>query len=76
VRWSKSFCGNEFDKETKLYSKNNRLHVIGFDEIDEESDPIKHPSDSFEVKMERSGTLNFKCSIYTRLRGVIEVVDT
>jgi plastocyanin len=56
-----------------LYHNKNRMHIVSFD--DEESGPLKNPTDKFEMKFEKPGVFEYKCSIYTRMRGKIEVVD-
>lgn len=49
------------------------MHIISF--LEEESGPLKNPTDKFEMKFESAGTFEYKCSIYTRMRGKIEVVE-
>jgi hypothetical protein len=49
------------------------MHVICFDE--EESGPLKYPSDKFEMRFENPGIFEYKCSIYTRIKGKVEVVE-
>jgi plastocyanin len=51
------------------------MHVISFDTINEESNPLKMTSDVFKVRFFNAGRFTYRCSIYTRMRGVIEVAD-
>ena len=53
----------------------SRMHVICFDSIPEESDPMRKKGDTFEVQIPKAGLYNYKCSIYTRMRGKIEVTE-
>lgn len=53
----------------------NRMHVVSFVNLNEESDPLKDAKDVFKVRFFETGTFSYKCSIYTRMKGTIEVID-
>ena len=49
--------------------------MISFDNLNAESDLLSKKSDTFKVRFLETGTYNYRCQIYTRMRGVIEVFD-
>ena len=51
------------------------MHVISFDSLNEESNPLKKESDSFKVRFFHTGQFTYRCSIYTRIKGTVEVYD-
>lgn len=68
---------NEADDEIKssLYHCGRRMHVISFDTLNEESNPLKDEKDTFKVRFFKTGVFSYRCSIYTRIKGTIEVFD-
>jgi len=52
------------------------MHVISFEELGEESSPIKNESDTYRLRFTSPGSFHYNCSIYTRMRGCIDVIDT
>jgi len=51
-----------------------RFHDISFEALNEESAPMKTKNDSFKLKFEKKGVYKYRCSIQTRMHGIIEVV--
>jgi plastocyanin len=51
------------------------MHVISFDNLNAESGPLTASSEAFKVRFLDTGIYYYKCEIYTRMRGKIEVVD-
>ena len=60
---------------SSLYYFANRSHVVSFDNLNAESNLLSKNSDNFAVKFLEKGTYTYRCQIYTRMRGTIEVVD-
>ena len=58
-----------------MYYFANRMHVISFDNLYAESGPLTASSEAFKVRFLDTGIYYYKCEIYTRMRGKIEVVD-
>ena len=52
-----------------------RSHVISFDNLNAESNLLTRNSESFKVRFLETGSYTYRCQIYTRMRGVIEVRD-
>ena len=53
------------------------MHVISFDNLNAESSPLTATnSETFKVRFLDTGTYYYRCEIYTRMRGKIEVVET
>ena len=74
VEWSlqdASFHG----KSSSLYHNQKRMHIVSFDAIGEESEPLRSNDDSFKLRFFKEGTFTYRCAIQTRMRGTIEVVD-
>ena len=54
----------------------SRSHIISFDEICVESPKLELPSTgSFSMNFQETGTFEYGCCIYSRMRGSIEVYD-
>jgi len=51
------------------------MHVITFDSFYEESPPLKTPSDVYKFTFFNPGIFTYRCSIYHRMNGCIEVID-
>lgn len=49
--------------------------MISFDNLNAESDLLSKNSETFKVRFLETGTYSYRCQIYTRMRGVIEVFD-
>ena len=73
VEWSLKFALEE--NHSSLYHLKNRTHVVSFENINEESGLMRTVTDSFRVKFSDTGVFKYKCSIYTRMVGSIEVVE-
>lgn len=52
-----------------------RMHIISFDTICEESNPLRGEDDIYKQRFFECGTFSYKCQIFTRMKGVIEVYD-
>jgi plastocyanin len=50
--------------------------VVCFDTIPEESYPLKSELDIFRVTFNEPGIFTYKCSIYTRMKGKVEVIGS
>ena len=74
VEWSRCESELELD-EASLYHLSNRMHVISFHSINEESQPLRSPTDTFKLRFFETGVFKYQCSIYTRMSGFIEVFD-
>lgn len=53
----------------------DRSHVISFDNLNAESNLLSRNSESFKVRFLETGAYTYRCQIYTRMRGTIEVRD-
>jgi hypothetical protein len=51
------------------------MHIISFDQICEESQPLRGENDKFKYRFFECGTFTFKCQIFTKIKGSIEVYD-
>lgn len=68
VEWSIRF-------DDRTYNNSRRkTYVISFNDLGEESDPIRTKNDKFRLTFKRAGVFEYRCSIQTRMRGTIEVV--
>ena len=63
------------DSMSSLYHCGRRMHVISFDTLNEESNPLKDEKDTFKVRFFQTGLFSYRGSIYTRIKGAIEVFD-
>ena len=63
------------ENQSSLYCFSGRSHVISFDNLNAESDLLSKNTDSFKVRFLETGTYNYRCQIYTRMRGIVEVFD-
>jgi hypothetical protein len=63
------------ENSNSLYCFSGRSHVISFDNLNAESDLLSRNSPGFKVRFLETGTYNYRCQIYTRMRGLIEVFD-
>lgn len=61
--------------QSSLYYFENRSHVISFDNLNAESHLLHKGSNPFQVKFLDTGVYYYRCQIYTRMRGQIEVVE-
>lgn len=76
VEWSIDPKHHHFEASlTSLYHLNQRMHVISFQNKNAESEPIRNEHDKFTHLFQEPGLFSYHCSIYTRMRGVIEVVN-
>lgn len=77
VQWSlgSSESTQNDDSKSSLYHCGKRMHVISFDTLNEESEPLKEEKDTFKVRFFQTGLFSYRCSIYTRIKGTIEVFD-
>lgn len=74
VQWSLN-TSVEVNNANSLYHNKKRMHVISFDSINEESDPLKNDGDVYQFRFKDVGTFKYHCSIYTRMKGTIEVIE-
>ena len=74
VEWRVSVDNME-QNENSLFFFASRSHVISFSNLNAETKPLTKNSDGFKVRFLEPGVYNFRCQIYTRMRGRIEVVD-
>lgn len=51
------------------------MHIVSFDAIPEESEPLRTVEDSFKLRFFQEGTFTYRCAIQTRIKGTIEVYD-
>jgi plastocyanin len=51
------------------------MHIVSFDAIDEESEPLRTVDDTFKLRFFQEGTFTYRCAIQTRIKGTIEVYD-
>jgi plastocyanin len=61
---------------SRLYQNQKRMHIISFDNICEESEPMRNSKDTYKHRFFDAGKFTYKCSIYTRMKGTIEVYDS
>lgn len=74
IQWSLNTM-KEDNNLNSLYHNKKRMHVISFDNLNEESDPLMKDGDIFQFRFKDVGTFKYHCSIYTRMRGTIEVIE-
>ena len=60
---------------SSLYYFDTRQHVISFDNLNAESGLLRKNSEPFRVRFLETGSFIYRCQIYTRMRGCIEVVE-
>ena len=52
-----------------------RMHIISFDSICEESNPLRSEDDFYKYRFFECGTFTYKCQIFRKMKGIIEVYD-
>lgn len=52
-----------------------RMHIISFDTICEESNPLRSEDDIYKYRFFECGTFTYKCQIFRKMKGIIEVYD-
>lgn len=64
------------ESQSSLYYHDSRSHVISFDNLNEESEVLTSKRNStFKVKFHETGFFTYRCQIYTRMLGAVEVVE-
>jgi len=64
------------ESQSSLYYHDSRSHVISFDNLNEESEVLTSKRTStFKVRFQETGFFTYRCQIYTRMLGAIEVVE-
>ena len=75
VEWSVSSKDSIEQNANSLYYFANRSHVISFDNLNAESQMLSKSGGTFVVKFLETGVYTYRCQIYTRMRGTVEVVE-
>lgn len=64
------------ESQSSLYYHDSRSHVISFDNLNEESEALTSKRNStFKVRFHETGFFTYRCQIYTRMLGAVEVVE-
>ena len=63
---------NESDESSMFYTR-SKSHVIAFDSVAIESDPLTLRAPKFQWTFSERGTFAYRCLINTWMKGVVEV---